>query len=322
MDKKRILVIGGSGFIGTELVRVLLESGNDVRIVDKKMSTTYPELCIICDVRDKPNLHNTCKGYDILYNLAAEHKDNVTPVSLYEEVNIGGARNVCEVAEETGIKKIIFTSSVAVYGFSNKEITEDHTLHPFNEYGRTKMEAEKVYKAWQEKSKEHSLVIVRSTVVFGERNRGNVYNLIKQITSNHFIMVGNGKNKKSLAYIDNVVMFLHYILRFGPGFHLYNYIDKPDMDMNTLVYSIKSIIGYSTKNGFRLPYSLGFIGGKIFDILSFISGKKFSISSIRIKKFCENTLFSSKKMLTSGFTPPHTIKTGLEKTIRNEFLIN
>lgn len=322
MDKKRILVIGGSGFIGTILVKILLKSGNIVRIIDKQMSKTYPELCVICDIRDKAGLYNVCKGYDVMYNLAAEHKDNVTPLCLYEEVNVGGARNTCDVAEKAGIKTIIFTSSVAVYGFSDKEITEDHTLNPFNEYGRTKMEAETVYKEWQEKSKDHSLTIVRPTVVFGEKNRGNVYNLIKQIMSRRFVMVGSGKNRKSMAYVDNVALFLEYVLQFGPGFYLYNYIDKPDMDMNTLVYSIKRIMGYPAKNGFKLPYVLGLIGGKVFDVLSSLSGKKFPISSIRIKKFCASTLFSSTKMLTSGFTPPYSIETGLEKTIKNEILIN
>jgi hypothetical protein len=56
-------------------------------------------------LKNKSRLYEACKEYDILYNLAAEHKDNITPLSLYEEVNVGGARNVCDVAEKAGIKK-------------------------------------------------------------------------------------------------------------------------------------------------------------------------------------------------------------------------
>ena len=322
MDKKQIIVIGGSGFIGTKLVENLLKSDHNVRILDKKMSKAYPHLCVICDVRDKVKLYQMCKGYDFIYNLAAEHKDNVTPISLYDEVNIGGARNTCEVAEKTGIKKIIFTSSVAVYGFSDREITEDHELNPFNEYGRTKMEAENIYKEWQKKSKDRILTIVRPTVVFGEKNRGNVYTLIKQITAKRFLMVGNGKNIKSIAYVGNVASFLEFVLQFKAGLHLFNYIDKPDMDMNTLVYSIKELIGYSTKNGFKLPYFLGYMGGKFFDTISSISGKKYPISAIRIKKFCANTLYSPKRMRATGFKPPNTIKEGLKSTVMYEFFSN
>jgi nucleoside-diphosphate-sugar epimerase len=322
METERIIVIGGSGFIGTRLVGYLLESGYCVRIIDKQMSNTYPELCVICDIRDKEKLAPLCKGYDTIYNLAAEHKDNVSPVSLYEEVNVGGAHNTCEAAEKAGIKKIIFTSSVAVYGFSHKEINENHPLAPFNEYGRTKMEAEKIFIAWQKKSMDHSLTIIRPTVVFGECNRGNVYNLLKQVVAQRFIMIGNGKNKKSMAYVGNVVSFLAYVLDFNSGYHLYNYIDKPDMDMNTLVYAIKHTMGLSTKNGFTIPFIIGSIGGKAFDILSLLSGKKFPISSIRIKKFCASTIFSSDRMLSTGFQPPDTIEEGLKKTILYEFLQN
>jgi nucleoside-diphosphate-sugar epimerase len=320
MEKERIVVIGGSGFIGTKLVENLLRKGHEVRIVDKQRSRTYPHLCIICDIRNKEQLIQSCSGYKIIYNLAAEHKDNVTPRSLYDEVNIHGAENVCEAAEKTGIKKIIFTSSVSVYGFYPSEVTEDYPFNPNNDYGRTKMEAEKVYKEWLNKSEDHSLIIVRPTVVFGENNRGNVYNLIKQITSKQFIMIGNGKNIKSMAYVNNVASFLEFVLQFGKGFHLYNYIDKPDFDMNTLVHTIKELMNLSNKNGFRLPYSIGYFGGLVFDLLSFISRKKFPISAVRIKKFCANTHLSSKRMNETGFIPPYTIEKGLELTIKNEFL--
>lgn len=94
---------------------------------------------------------------------------------------------------ELGIDKIIFTSSVAVYGFTPKGADESKELNPFNYYGRTKMLAEEVYRKWQTEDKMRPLVIVRPTVVFSERNRGNVYNLLKHIASGHFVMVGKEK---------------------------------------------------------------------------------------------------------------------------------
>lgn len=72
-------------------------------------------------------------------------------------------------------------------------------------------------------------------MVFGEQNRGNVYNLLRQIASGKFIMIGSGQNRKSMAYVENVAAFIEHALGFGPGVHIYNYIDKPDFDMNTLV---------------------------------------------------------------------------------------
>jgi nucleoside-diphosphate-sugar epimerase len=322
MGKKQILVIGGSGFIGTRLVHYLIRKGYGVHILDKQMSTGYPRRCSLCDVRDREKLIALCNGYDVLYNLAAEHKDNVKPASLYHEVNVEGAQNTCAAAQRWNINSLIFTSSVAVYGFSKGEVTEEHELKPFNPYGKTKMEAEDVYRKWQAQSPERSLVIVRPTVVFGEHNRGNVYNLIKQIVSNSFIMVGNGRNKKSMAYVENVALFLVHALNMKEGYQLYNYIDKPDFDMNTLVAFLKKILGNSNHRGFRLPYVIGYLGGVAYDIASTITGRQFPVSTVRIKKFCANTVYSSHKIRFTGFQPPFGIEEGLEKTIKNEFCIN
>ena len=120
----------------------------------------------------------------VIVNLAAEHRDDVRPLSLYDEVNVQGARNICTVAREKNINTIVFTSSVSVYGFALIGTDESGTIAPVNDYGRTKFEAEQVFKAWQsEEPFNRTLVIVRPTVVFGEQNRGNVYNLLRQIDS-------------------------------------------------------------------------------------------------------------------------------------------
>jgi len=318
----RICIIGGSGFIGTRLVKRLLDAGYFVKILDKSKSETYPDLWIKGDVRDMSSLLSALKGFDVLYNLAAEHRDDVSPKSLYYDVNVKGAKNVCSAAEELGINKIIFTSSVAVYGFTYEETDENGELRPFNEYGKTKLEAERIYQEWQERDKNRSLTIIRPTVVFGEGNRGNVYNLLKQIAKGHFIMVGNGKNIKSMTYVENVVSFLIYSLRFGSGFHLFNFVDKPDLDMNSLVTLVKQELGKSGDIGMRIPYPVGYLSGLFFDIISKITNKKLPISSIRIKKFCSNTQFTSASIKNTDFKPPFTLAEGLRRTINHEFLSN
>ena len=149
-----------------------------------------------------------------IINLAAEHRDDVLPISKYYEVNVLGSKNVCKFAEKNNINKIIFTSSVAVYGFSNKPVNEEGKINYFNEYGRTKFLAEEVYREWFGRDPSNrSLTIVRPTVIFGNGNKGNVYNLIKQISEKKFIMIGNGKNIKSIAYVKNVADFLTYLLK-------------------------------------------------------------------------------------------------------------
>ena len=86
MSRTTVAVIGGSGFIGTELVRQLLARGRSVQIIDNRKSAAYPELWTFADVRDASGLNNalTGAGVETLFNLAAEHKDNVRPRTLYE----------------------------------------------------------------------------------------------------------------------------------------------------------------------------------------------------------------------------------------------
>jgi len=177
-----ICIIGGSGFIGTRLSKRLQDAGTGFSIQDKEPSHTFPNLAQQVDVRSLDDLRSTLSEGGVIVNLAAEHRDDVRPLSLYQEVNVGGAQNICTVAREKGVKTILFTSTVAVYGFAPIGTDESGLIAPFNEYGRTKYEAEQVFKAWQaEEPDERTLVIVRPTVIFGEQNRGNVYNLLRQI---------------------------------------------------------------------------------------------------------------------------------------------
>ena len=315
-----IKIIGGSGFIGTRLAKRLEQAGQSFAIIDKAMSKKFSKVCQLADVRDLKALDQTLQTNDTIINLAAEHRDDVSPKSLYDQVNVDGAKNVCQVAEAKAINTIIFTSSVAVYGFAPIETDENGTINYFNDYGRTKYQAEQIYRAWQKKDPDHrKLVIIRPTVVFGEQNRGNVYNLLRQIASGKFIMIGNGKNRKSMAYVENVAAFLEYCLTFKPGVHTYNYIDKPDFDMNTLVSKVNHILGKETKMKMRMPFVLGYGIGKVFDGIGKVTKKKFTVSSIRVKKFCSDSLFATS-VAESGFQPPVPLETGLENTIRYEFI--
>src|SRR6056300_1126478 len=105
---------------------------------------------------------------DVGVNLAAVHRDDVRDKSEYQRTNVDGAENIARVCDEKGIKKIVFTSTVAVYGFAEPGTDENGKINPFNEYGRTKFEAEEKLRSWQEKERDNSLLIVRPTVIFGE----------------------------------------------------------------------------------------------------------------------------------------------------------
>ena len=315
---KKITVIGGSGFVGTNLCRQLALKQQDFEIIDLKMSNQFPEKCKIADVRDAETLRNTITG-DVVVNLAAVHRDDVSDKKEYQRTNVDGAENVALVAEEKGIDKIVFTSTVAVYGFAEPGTDENGAINPFNEYGRTKFEAEEKLRAWHAKSNS-SLIIVRPTVIFGEGNRGNVFNLLNQIASGKFLMVGKGENKKSMAYIGNVVAFLETCVATEQKYGIYNYVDTPDLTMNELVSQVRAKLKGKTGVGPRLPYWLGLLLGYAADFVAKLSGKNLPVSSIRVKKFASSTEFISGKASLDNFQPLFSLSDGVERTLHSEFI--
>lgn len=318
MDVKLVGVIGGAGFVGSRLTARLEKQGVMSLCYDIDRSKNK-DACLYCDVEDIESLEKL-NSVDTIINLAAVHRDDVRPLSRYDDVNVRGASNVCESARKHGIDRIIFTSSVAVYGFAPPDTAESGKPNYFNDYGRTKYLAEQVYREWQaEDPDKRVLVIVRPAVIFGEGNRGNVYNLLKQIAARRFVMFGNGNNKKSMAYVENVAAFLEYSLRFPPGVHLYNYTDKPDFDMNSLISEARKTLFGKHNVGLRLPVFLGMTIGYLADAVSVVIGRTLPVSSIRVKKFLGTTQFASS-VSDTGFIPPVSLEVGLARTLSYEFI--
>jgi len=133
-------------------------------------------------------------------------------------------------------------------------------------------------------------------------------------------MVGNGRNKKSMGYVLNLIHFLTNCLNFAPAKHIYNYADKPDLNMCELIEIFYDTIGKNFKANYRIPYLAGLLGGFCYDILAKITDKSYPISSVRIKKFCANTVINADKLKETGFVAPYTLEEGLNRMIQSEFL--
>jgi nucleoside-diphosphate-sugar epimerase len=312
-----INIIGGSGFVGSRLISLF---GKEKCInIDKNQSLLFPEITRLGDIRkiDEITLNNECS---FIVLLAAEHRDDVFPTKLYYDVNVEGTKNVLKAIDKAGIKNLIFTSSVAIYGLNKNNPNETHSSDPFNHYGKSKWEAELAIKKWYDNDPlSKSVTIIRPTVIFGERNRGNVFNLLKQIYSGKFLMVGNGNNKKSMAYVGNVTALIkHLIEKSEVGYHVFNYADKPDFSMTELVSVIEDKMNISITK-LKIPYWIGMLGGYGFDILSLVLRKKLSISSVRVNKFCATTQFDASKV-HSSFNAPYSLEEGLNATLEHEFI--
>lgn len=311
-----VLVIGGSGFIGTRLVEALVGLECSVTIFDKEISKDFPDKTIVGDVRDLSSLIDATSKIDVIYNLAAEHKDNVSPESLYEEVNVGGAKNIVEAARINSVRRIVFTSSVAIYGLDVGIPDENFLANPFNKYGESKLAAEEIFFDWANSQERNSLLVVRPVVIFGEGNRGNVYNLLKAINGQNFRMVGSGNNKKSMGYVRNIAAFLAYIRDKEEG--VFNYSDGPDMSTKELVELTHREMGINQIK-LSVPYPLALPIAYCISTISGLMRRPTEISPIRIRKFCASTQVSSVKLEKINFGKPFSLVDGLKRTISHEF---
>ena len=153
---KKILVVGGAGYIGAHVAYLLQENGYGVRIYDdfsnglkSRIEGKFSDV-VIGDVLDRQALISACEGMDAVIHLAAkkavgESVDN--PLKYYEN-NVGGTLNLLAAMSLKGVKKIVFSSTAAVYAPSEKlSITEDDLTEPLSPYGQTKLLSEKLISA-------------------------------------------------------------------------------------------------------------------------------------------------------------------------------
>lgn len=319
---KKIALIGGSGFVGTRLIDLLQQEKGEyeIRNIDLVQSQFFPALTQIGDVREQAQMDKALAGAEAVVLLAAQHRDDVQPTSLYYDTNVGGMEVTLRAMAHCGIKRLVFFSSVAVYGLNKDNPSEAHPVDPFNHYGKSKWQAELKLREWSATHPDWQIDVVRPTVIFGERNRGNVYNLLRQIASGRFLMVGCGENRKSMAYVGNIVAFVKYLLAHPTaGCRTHNYTDRPDNTMNELVSHVGKVLGRHIP-ATHIPYWLGMIGGRCFDLLAAITGRKLTISSVRVKKFCATTQFDSTAAHACGFKAPFTLNEGLARTLEFEFV--
>jgi nucleoside-diphosphate-sugar epimerase len=317
--QRRVALLGGSGFVGTRLAKLLESLGYDVLVGDLVVPLNAATKHTHCNVLDRESIVECIRGCDLVYLLAAEHRDDVSPVERYYRVNCSGAENVCSAMSELNISGLVFTSSAAVYGYTGDEpVDEDRPRRPFNHYGKSKARAEGIVSDWQRSGPERMLAILRPTVVFGPGNRGNVYTLAREIARGRFLMIGAGANRKSMAFVDNVAAALEWAANRPPGRWVYNYADEPDVTTRDLV----SLVCEHLRNGVyprRVPKFAALSAAAVLDAVAYISGRRFPISRVRIEKFCSNTRFSAAKIRAAGFWPPISLRDGLLAMLHEEF---
>lgn len=314
---QRVLVLGLSGFIGSHLLEHFQAFGLQVVGYDL-YDNDLPAPTIIGDIRDERSLTEAMRGCSAVLNLAAAHHDFGLTARTFTSVNVDGARAVCSAMETAGVENLCFYSSVAVYGDHDSPPDEQTPPTPVNDYGRSKLAAEGVYRRWRSEHDGRRLLIVRPAVVFGPRNFANVYRLISQIDRRRFLSVGPGTNRKSMCYVQNLIEAILYLWGAPPrsADEVYNYADKPDLTSREVVSAIYRELG-RREWGVRLPLKPSLIAAAPFDFLARVTGRNLPITSARIRKLSDaETSFSADRVAQAGFHPSVSLEEGLHRMVR------
>lgn len=315
------VLFGGSGYIGSNLLRFLLSQNRfskylicDIRELigfDKEIENQTVKF-IYLDVRSEIgiNLGNIDKENSWIFNFAAIHREPGHSYREYFNTNIPGARNINELARKTGIKNIFFTSSIAPYGKSLKERTEDSPLYPETAYGISKALAEKIHENWLAEDGSRRLIIVRPSVIFGPKDPGNVYRMIKSLKIGTFVLPDGGKVIKGYGYVFGLIDSILFTMNQKKPFIVYNYAENPLVPLNEMVKIVKEQLGYKKPT---LNVSVGVLAVAAFFIQKGFKliGKKSDIHPVRVRKAGFPTNIIPQYLIDQGFNFKYNFREAL-----------
>ena len=215
------LVTGGAGFIGSNLVRALLERGDDVRVLDNFSTGSRANReglgveIVEGELRSYERVHNAVRGVEVVYHLGAlgSVPRSVQDPLTSSAVNVEGTLNVLLAARDEGVRRVVFSSSTSVYGSSRTLPTrEDSPPDPISPYGVGKLAAERYCIAFSRVYEAFETVVLRYFNVFGPRQSPTsqyaavVPLFITAIDAGRPITIhGDGEQSRDFTYVDNVV---------------------------------------------------------------------------------------------------------------------
>ena len=238
----KILVTGGTGFVGRQLVQDLLSQGHEVRLLTRQVVLREGvETYHLFDIEDEDSQRLAMQGVDVICHLAGRaHVMGPAPANheaLFEKVNVDWTRRLAGLAFESGVRRFVFVSSIGAVGSSSepgRPLTEQTPCQPTTPYGLSKLKAEE---ALRELALQHGRewVIVRPPLVYGKGAPGNLDRLAKLIRTGLPLPLGAICNARSLIHVANLSAALQSCLQHpqaaGHVFHVRDVRDYSTPDI-------------------------------------------------------------------------------------------
>lgn len=220
MKNRKVLVTGGAGFIGSNLVKYLVKNENSVTVLDNFSSgyqanlDLFPDIKIVNgDVREKADVEKAMDGAEVVFHLAASvgNKRSIDDPISDASINVLGTIQVLEAARKYGVRKIVTSSSAGIFGeLKTMPIKEDHPIEPDSPYGCTKLCEEKLCLSYA-KLYDLEAVCLRYFNVYGPNQRYDAYGnvipifVFRMLRNEPLIVYGDGEQTRDFVHVDDVV---------------------------------------------------------------------------------------------------------------------
>ena len=311
---KRVLVTGGSGFVGRPFCQLLSDKGYPVRVSGRRpKADDFPKEMNyrhVPDLGPDTDWGDALQDIDCVVHLAARvhvmHETEPDPAAAFDKVNVAGSQNLARQAAKAGVRRLVFLSTVKVNGemTTTRPFAADDPACPLDAYAISKYKAEQ---ALMNISNETGLdvVIIRPPLVYGPGVKGNFKSLIKLANSGLPLPLASVHNKRSLIYVGNLC---HAIERTIDHEKAKNQIflvsDRDDLSTPDLIRCIATA-SRRPERLFRFPQA-------VLSLIASLAGQKAKadrlLGSLQVN--------SDKIHRLLGWTPPYNVVQGMEQTVR------
>lgn len=320
-----VLVTGASGALGPQVVAALAAAGYAVRVLVRQ-SPSPGRLpggvdVQLGDITDASAVAAAMAGCQAVVHMAALlHIVDPAPAlrAEYERINVGGTANIVAAALSAGVARLIFFSTIAVYGDSGGQILDENTRpQPTTLYGQSKLAAEQIVAQARCADGQPLGVILRLSAVYGAGVKGNYERLLHALARGRFLPLGAGQNRRTLVYDRDVtaavVLALHHPHAVG---QVFNVTDGDWHTMQTIIQTMAQALGQRPPR-FSLPIApVRWLAGLVEDGAQLV-GRPAPIRRATLDKYGEDIAVDGHRIQqTLGFTPRFDLARGWQDAIK------
>ena len=322
-DGKIVLVTGATGALGPAVTQAFISGGWSVRTLARNPPPADTQVAriphLVADIGDKRTLEEAMRGVNVVVHMAALlHIVDPGPEleAEYWRVNVEGTRCVMEVAQTTGVQRVVFMSSICVYGPQNGLVDEETRPNPESLYAATKFEAEEIVLSARSAEGSPLGVVLRLGAVYGPTIKGNYARLVRSLARRGFVPLGRGLNRRTLIFDNDgaraVLLAASHAAAEGRRF---NVTDGSVHTVAAITESICKALGRRPPR-FFIPTGVGLATILLLEFLFRAVRRRSPVSRQTLEKYLEDVAVSGEVIRRDlGFAPEWNLDCGWRETI-------